>query len=80
MAQSSYFQADDAAKLKDEAERRISDFSDRARSEAYDMAERGREMGEQAQEAAQAMVTERPLISIAIAAVLGFALGALWKS
>lgn len=79
MAQSNLYQ-DDAARLKDTAERHISELSDRARSEVHSMAERGREMGAEAQQAAQSMVMERPLMSIALAAVLGFALGALWKS
>lgn len=49
--------------------------------------ERGREMGENVQEVAETMKTavdnsvkNQPMTTLAVAAVVGFVLGALWKS
>ena len=44
-----------------------------------DIAHRGRELTRQAQHGAEDAVRERPLAMLIAAAVIGFALGALWK-
>ena len=70
---------------------RASDQFDRAvqgvESAARSVAEQGREAGEQVQEVADNFKTavdksvkDQPLTTLAVAAALGFVLGAVWKS
>jgi ElaB/YqjD/DUF883 family membrane-anchored ribosome-binding protein len=62
-------------------------ISDQAENVANRVAEQGREIGQQVQDAAEQVrstvdksIREQPLMTLAAAAVVGFALGALWKS
>jgi ElaB/YqjD/DUF883 family membrane-anchored ribosome-binding protein len=71
---------------KEGAEDRVRDFADKAQDMATDAAEQARIYAEKAQEAAknfkpfvEKSMKEQPMSTLAAAAVIGFALGALWK-
>jgi len=96
MAPSSTYSGDDQVKEKsteqfdmmaDRAKERIRDVADRAERAASRVAEQGRDAGERVQEVAgnfkgavDRSVKAQPMATLAMAAVVGFVLGALWKS
>jgi ElaB/YqjD/DUF883 family membrane-anchored ribosome-binding protein len=74
-------------KLADKATDQFRYVADQAEEVANRMSERGREAGERVQEVAgnfkgavDRSVKDQPMATLAMAAVVGFVLGALWKS
>jgi len=88
MAQSSYGrESDQMSDLKDKATDQFSRAADQAQGMANQAMKQGREAGERVQEVAtnfksalDKSITEQPMATLAAAAVVGFVLGALWKS
>jgi len=88
MAQSTYTgKPDQFSELKDKATEQLGRAAERAESVANRMAGQGRETGERIQEVAgnfkgalDKSVRDQPMATIATAAIVGFVLGALWKS
>jgi ElaB/YqjD/DUF883 family membrane-anchored ribosome-binding protein len=87
MAQSTYGGSDRISDLKEKATDQFDKVADQAERMANRVAEQGREAGERMQEVAGNMkgaldrsVKEQPMATLAMAAVVGFVLGALWKS
>lgn len=88
MAQSSYGRSSDQlSNLKDKATDQFSKAADQAEGVANRLAEQGRDAGERMQEVAGNMkgaldrsVKDQPMATLAMAAVVGFVLGAIWKS
>ncbi len=88
MAQSTYGgKPDQISDIKDKAAEQLSRAGDRAESMASRMAGHGREAGERMQEVASNFrdavdksVHDQPMATLAAAAIIGFVLGALWKS
>jgi len=77
---------DQLGKLADQATDTFRDVTDQAQQFAGRMAEQGREAGEKVQEvagnlkaAAHKSLKDQPMVTLAMAAVLGFVLGALWR-
>jgi ElaB/YqjD/DUF883 family membrane-anchored ribosome-binding protein len=73
-------------KLADKATDRFCDVADQAEHFASRVAAQGREAGDKVQEVAGNMkgavdksLKDQPMATLAIVAVLGFVLGALWK-
>jgi ElaB/YqjD/DUF883 family membrane-anchored ribosome-binding protein len=69
------------------ASNQVSDLKDKTTEQLKQVADQGRETGERVQEVAvnfkQALdksVEDQPMATLALAAVVGFVLGALWKS
>jgi ElaB/YqjD/DUF883 family membrane-anchored ribosome-binding protein len=84
MAQSSYSRGSD---LKDKASEQFNKAADQVESMANRVADQGREAGERMQEVAgnfkgavDRSLKDQPMATLAGAAVVGFVLGALWKS
>jgi ElaB/YqjD/DUF883 family membrane-anchored ribosome-binding protein len=84
MAQSSYSRGSD---LKDKASEQLNKAADQVESMAHRVADQGREAGERMQEVAgnfkgavDRSLKDQPMATLAGAAVVGFVLGALWKS
>lgn len=76
-----------AADLKDMATDKIKKAADTVEGAASRVAEQGREAGERVQEVAgnikggvDKSVKDQPMATLAVAAAVGFVLGALWKS
>jgi len=74
-------------RLADKASDQFKNVADQAEGVANRVAEQGRQAGERVQEVASNFkgavdrsVKEQPMTTLAIAAVMGFVLGALWKS
>lgn len=74
-------------RLADKATDQFSDIADQVESVANRVTEQGREVGERVQEVAgnfkgavDRSVKHQPMATLAMAAVMGFVLGALWKS
>jgi ElaB/YqjD/DUF883 family membrane-anchored ribosome-binding protein len=88
MAQSSYGREPNAmSDLKDKATEQLGRASDQAERVADQAMKQGREAGERMQEVAgnfksalDKSIAEQPMATLATAAILGFVLGALWKS
>ena len=88
MAQSSYGRtSDQISDLTDKAVDQFGKATDRAQEAASRVAEQGRDAGERLQEVAgnfkgalDKSVTDQPMATLAAAAMIGFVLGALWKS
>jgi ElaB/YqjD/DUF883 family membrane-anchored ribosome-binding protein len=88
MAQSSSGRpSDQISNLKDKASDQFSKVADQAEGVANRLAEQGREAGERVQEVAGNMkgavdksLKDQPMATLAMAAVVGFVLGAIWKS
>jgi ElaB/YqjD/DUF883 family membrane-anchored ribosome-binding protein len=88
MAQSSYGRpSDQFSNLKDKATDQFGRVADQAEGMANRLAEQGRDAGERVQEVAGNMkgaldrsLKDQPMATLAMVAVLGFVLGALWKS
>lgn len=73
--------------LGDKASQQFDKISGQVEGVARAAVERGREMGENVQEVADNLksavdssVENQPMTTLAVAAVLGFVLGAVWKS
>jgi hypothetical protein len=84
MAQSSYTRG---SELKDKATDQFSRAADQVEGVANRVAEQGREAGERMQEVAgnfkgalDRSIKDQPMATLASVAILGFVLGALWKS
>jgi ElaB/YqjD/DUF883 family membrane-anchored ribosome-binding protein len=74
-------------RMTDKAKDQFRSVADQAENVANRVAEQGREVGERVQEVAGHLkgaidrsVKEQPMATLAMAAVAGFVLGALWKS
>jgi ElaB/YqjD/DUF883 family membrane-anchored ribosome-binding protein len=88
MAQSSYGRgSDQMSGLKEKATDPFSRVADQAESMANQAVKQGREAGERMQEVAgnfksalDKSIIEQPMATLATAAIVGFVLGALWKS
>lgn len=72
--------------MTDKAAEQLGNVSDRASGAARRVAEQGREAGERVQEVAGNLrgavdksVKEQPMATLALAAIAGFVLGALWR-
>ena len=72
--------------MSDRATEQLRNVSDRASGAAGRVAEQGREVGERVQEVAGNLrgavdksVREQPMATLALAAIAGFVLGALWR-
>ena len=73
--------------LKDKATDQFSKAADQVEGAASRVAEQGREAGERMQEVAgnfkgalDKSIKDQPMATLAVAAVVGFVLGAIWKS
>ncbi len=78
---------DQFGKIADKATDKFRDVADQAEHFASRVAEQGREVGDRVQEVAgnvksavDKSVRDQPMATLAMAAVLGFVLGAIWKS
>ena len=78
---------DQFERMADKASDQFKSFADQAEHVASRVAEQGREAGERVQEvagnfksAADRSVKDQPMATLAMAAMVGFVLGALWKS
>ena len=88
MAQSTYGRApDQISDLKDKATDQFSRVAEHAEGMANRVAEQGREAGERMQEVAgnfkgavDKSVRDQPMATLVTAVMVGFVLGALWKS
>jgi len=88
MAQSTYGgPSDQISDLKEKATDQFGKAADQAETMANRVTEQGREAGQRMQEVAGNMkgaldrsVKDQPTATLAMAAVVGFVLGALWKS
>lgn len=88
MAQSSYGrQSDQFSNLKDKATDQFGRVADQAEGVANRVAEQGRHASEGMQEVASNMkgaldrsVENQPMATLAMVGIVGFVLGAIWKS
>jgi ElaB/YqjD/DUF883 family membrane-anchored ribosome-binding protein len=88
MAQSPFGRpSDPMSDLKEKATDQFGKAAEQAERMANRVAEHGRDAGDRMQEVAgnfkgalDKSVSEQPMATLAIAAILGFVLGALWKS
>ncbi|HET9540256.1 MAG TPA: hypothetical protein VFQ46_06625 [Candidatus Limnocylindria bacterium] len=78
---------DQFERMADKATDQFNRFADQAEGVASRVAEQGREAGEKVQEVAGNLkgavdksVKDQPMATLAVAAAVGFVLGALWKS
>ena len=78
---------DQFERMADKATDRFKSMADQAEGVASRVAEQGREAGERVQEVAghfkgavDKSVKDQPMATLAMAAAVGFVLGALWKS
>jgi ElaB/YqjD/DUF883 family membrane-anchored ribosome-binding protein len=78
---------DQFEKIADKASDQFKNVADQVEGVASRVAEQGREAGEKVQEVAgnikgavDKSVKDQPMATLAVAAALGFVLGALWKS
>jgi ElaB/YqjD/DUF883 family membrane-anchored ribosome-binding protein len=87
MAQSTQERASERLEgMADKAGEQLRHYADRAEEAAGRVAERGRDAGERMQDVAgnfkgavDKSVKEQPMATLALAAIAGFVLGALWK-
>jgi len=88
MAQSTYGgRQDTISDIKEKASEQLGRAGERAEGVAADIAGQGRQAGQRMQEVAgnfkgalDKSVQNQPMATIAAAAIVGFVLGALWKS
>jgi ElaB/YqjD/DUF883 family membrane-anchored ribosome-binding protein len=81
MAQSSYGrEANAMSDLQDEAAEQLGRASDQAMKQGRVASERMQKLGSNFKSALDKSIVEQPMATLAIAATLGFVLGALWKS
>lgn len=73
--------------LREKAGEQIAKVADQVEGAATQLAKHGRDVGENVQEVADNMKTavnksvrEQPMTTLAVAAAVGFVLGAVWKS
>ncbi len=73
--------------LREKAGEQIAKVADQVEGAATTLAKHGRDVGENVQEVADNMKTavnksvrEQPMTTLAVAAAVGFVLGAVWKS
>jgi ElaB/YqjD/DUF883 family membrane-anchored ribosome-binding protein len=78
---------DQFERMADKATDQFKSMADQAENAAHRVAEQGREVGERVQQVAgnfkgavDRSVKDQPMATLAMAAVVGFVLGALWKS
>jgi ElaB/YqjD/DUF883 family membrane-anchored ribosome-binding protein len=78
---------DQFEKIADKATDKFRDVADQAEHFASRVAEQGRDVGDKVQQVAGNLkgavdksVKDQPIATLAMAAVLGFVLGAIWKS
>jgi ElaB/YqjD/DUF883 family membrane-anchored ribosome-binding protein len=78
---------DQFEKMADKATDQFKDIADQAEHVVNQVAAHGRDAGERVQEVAENLkgavdrsVKHQPMATLAMAAVMGFVLGALWKS
>ena len=79
--------ADKAADLADKAGHQFENVVGKAETTFRNLADQGNEAGERVQQVAGNMktaidksVSDQPMTTLVVAALMGFALGALWKS
>ena len=79
--------SDTISDIKDKATDAFGSAADRAEKVASNVADQGREVGENFQEVAgnvkgaiDRSVKDQPMATLAMAAAVGFVLGAIWKS
>jgi ElaB/YqjD/DUF883 family membrane-anchored ribosome-binding protein len=88
MAQITYGRpSENISEIKDKASDQFSKAADQAENVANRVAEQGREAGKRMQEVAGNFagafgksIKEQPMATLAGAAIVGFVLGAIWKS
>lgn len=87
MAQDTHYSNDKVHDMREKAGEQLDRVADQMESAVKSMAERGREAGENVQHVAgnlksavDTSVKDQPMATLAIAAALGFVLGAIWKS
>lgn len=87
MAQSTHGRSDTMSDLKDKASDQIRRAADTAEGVATRVAEQGRQAAEGVQDVAGNMkgaldksVKDQPMATLAVAAAVGFILGAIWKT
>lgn len=88
MAQSTYGRpSDEFADLKEMATDQVGKAADQAEGMANRVADQGREVGEHIEAAAGSLkraldksIKDQPMGTLALAAIVGFVLGALWKA
>jgi ElaB/YqjD/DUF883 family membrane-anchored ribosome-binding protein len=87
MAQGSYRGPDQTSDLKQKATDQFNKAADQAEHVANRVAEQGREAGERMQEVAgnfkgalDKSIKDQPMATLATAAIVGFVLGAIWKT
>jgi ElaB/YqjD/DUF883 family membrane-anchored ribosome-binding protein len=86
MPQASKYSDQESAGFKERVAERVENMADRASGAAGRVAEQGREAGERVQDVAgnfksavDKSVKEQPMATLALAAIAGFLLGAMWK-
>ena len=87
MAQSTYGRSDTMSDLKDKAGDQIKRATDTAESVGQRVADQGRQAAEGVQDVAGNLkraidksIRDQPMATLAVAAVAGFVLGAIWKT
>jgi ElaB/YqjD/DUF883 family membrane-anchored ribosome-binding protein len=87
MAQSSYGRSDTMSDLKDKASDQIKRAADTAEGVATRVADQGRQAAEGMQDVAGNLkgaldksIKDQPMATLAVAAMVGFVLGAIWKT
>ena len=87
MAQSTQGRSDTMSDLKDKASDQVRRAADSAEDVASRVADQGRQAAEGVQDVAGNMksaldksIKDQPMATLAVAAAMGFVLGALWKS
>jgi ElaB/YqjD/DUF883 family membrane-anchored ribosome-binding protein len=87
MAQSSYDRTSGRSDVQNKATDQLNKMADQAQDMASRVAEQGREAGERMQDVAgnfksalDKSLNDQPMATLAAVAVVGFVLGALWKS
>lgn len=87
MAQSSYGRSDTMSDLKNKASDQIKRAADAAEGVASSVADQGRQAAEGVQDVAGNLkgaldksIKDQPMATLAVAVMVGFVLGAIWKT
>ena len=87
MAQSSHGRSDTMSDLKDKATDQMKRVADTAENVGSRLADQGRQAAEGVQDVAGNLkgaldksITNQPMATLAVAAMVGFVLGAIWKT
>ena len=87
MAQNPYGRTDTISDLKDKATDQIKRVADTAESVGHRVADQGRQAAEGVQDVAGNLkgaldksIKDQPMATLAVAAMVGFVLGAIWKT